>query len=206
MDFLCARRKKGSGVIRDSTLVFSFQHANPRLTQPLTSSFPHRQTPSWHGGDSTCSPGEGNHHWPGHLEGRFSACLPVLPLSLTFSFQPRYVVVGSGLKEQQSNLTFSQVITTSRIREASRGSLSRGHPKGPPEAIYLSVYKTKVCLLHIAVQPSNGLPDCLAGRLGTNPAACHQLHHRLPGAKGGAPEAGTRVTDSDHQHLSRSGD
>ncbi|OIW29528.1 hypothetical protein CONLIGDRAFT_575174 [Coniochaeta ligniaria NRRL 30616] len=59
-------------------------------------------------------------------------------------WKSRFVVVANGQKEQQTNPTFAQSMTASRMQAASRASNIRAQPTGSPEAIYLSIYKSKI--------------------------------------------------------------
>ncbi|ORY71125.1 uncharacterized protein BCR38DRAFT_479645 [Pseudomassariella vexata] len=58
-------------------------------------------------------------------------------------WKQRYVVVGSPQRDvYQPNLSLSQVLSTSRIKE-SKGRDSKPQNKPPPDAVYLSIYKSK---------------------------------------------------------------
>ncbi|KAI0124263.1 hypothetical protein BJ170DRAFT_686627 [Xylariales sp. AK1849] len=58
-------------------------------------------------------------------------------------WKPRFVVVGSPQRAvSQANLSLSQVLSTNRIKEA-RGQTFKSQQRPPPDAVYLSIYKSK---------------------------------------------------------------
>ncbi|KAL7625055.1 hypothetical protein AAE478_004269 [Parahypoxylon ruwenzoriense] len=57
-------------------------------------------------------------------------------------WKPRYLVIGPQRDASQSNLSFTQVLSAARIKDASSRS-SKPHPRAQPDAIYLSIYKAK---------------------------------------------------------------
>ncbi|RWA08698.1 hypothetical protein EKO27_g6402 [Xylaria grammica] len=76
-------------------------------------------------------------------------------------WKPRYVVVGSLAPkgESQSNVSLSQVLSTGRIGGVGSRS-SRSQLKGPTDAIYLSVYKSKEDAEPIYQHSIASIADC----------------------------------------------
>ncbi|TGJ86902.1 hypothetical protein E0Z10_g1873 [Xylaria hypoxylon] len=76
-------------------------------------------------------------------------------------WKPRYVVVGplSQKEGHQPNLSLSQVLSTARIGGVGSRS-SRSQLKGPTDAIYLSVYKSKEDTEPIQQHSIASITDC----------------------------------------------
>ncbi|KAI0397350.1 hypothetical protein F5Y17DRAFT_416224 [Xylariaceae sp. FL0594] len=76
-------------------------------------------------------------------------------------WKPRYVVIGTPAPKDgpQSNLSLSQVLSTSRIREAGTWS-SKSQQKAPADLGYISVYKSKEDSEPIQQYPIASISDC----------------------------------------------
>lgn len=70
------------------------------------------------------------------------------------------MLVANGQKEQQPNQTFAQSMTASRMQAASRASNIRAQPRGSPEAIYISIYKSKGDWEPIQQHALSSVTDC----------------------------------------------
>lgn len=79
-------------------------------------------------------------------------------------WKPRFVVVGGVQKGQQTNLTATQILSTSRIQAANRASnltgSTRGQAKGSSEGVFLSIYKSKDDLDPIQQHALTSITDC----------------------------------------------
>ncbi|KAI1391003.1 uncharacterized protein F4822DRAFT_395118 [Hypoxylon trugodes] len=58
------------------------------------------------------------------------------------AWKPRYLVVGPQRDAYQPNTGFSQVLSAARLKDSS-GRSSKPIPRAQPDAIFLSIYKTK---------------------------------------------------------------
>lgn len=99
--------------------------------------------------------------------------LPVIPLAtaLLTTAKPRFVVIGSSQRRQQTSIRPSHNTPASRI-PGSRNSSSRTLPNSSSETNYISIYKSKVCPFPQSVSVSRGrLPRLTpwAYRMITNP-------------------------------------
>ncbi|KAI0166877.1 hypothetical protein GGR52DRAFT_78279 [Hypoxylon sp. FL1284] len=57
-------------------------------------------------------------------------------------WKPRYLVIGPQKDAHQPNSSLSQVLSAARIKEAS-GRSSKPQPRALPDAVYLSIYKSR---------------------------------------------------------------
>ncbi|OTB07797.1 hypothetical protein M426DRAFT_19732 [Hypoxylon sp. CI-4A] len=74
-------------------------------------------------------------------------------------WKPRYLVIGPQRDISQPNTGFSQVLSAARIKDSS-GRSSKQQPKPQPDAVYLSIYKTKDDWEPVQQHSMTSITDC----------------------------------------------